>query len=223
MRTGVEPYGPVQDTMFRALAVLRFAVLANAVAIYVVRVLGLRPPTRRRGGDGLAGPVDGVRGVGVRRSAPADAGVAGCGPPGRGGRDRAHAVRQGGGHASDPARLLGDGGRAGLGHPVGLGRGAGGGCRGVSRRPVRSWGVHAAGLRLHLPARPRRRDRRLPVRAAATDGPRARPGRAGGGLRGRAGAAGARGPRRGAAGARAGATSRARAGGRRCRARAARR
>ena len=38
MRAGVEPYGPVQDTMFRALAVLRFVVLANAVAIYGVRV-----------------------------------------------------------------------------------------------------------------------------------------------------------------------------------------
>ena len=37
MRAGVEPYGPVQDTMFRALAVLRFVVLANAGAIYVVR------------------------------------------------------------------------------------------------------------------------------------------------------------------------------------------
>ena len=46
MRTAVEPYGPVQDTMFRALAVLRFAVLANCVAIYVVRCFGLRPPTR---------------------------------------------------------------------------------------------------------------------------------------------------------------------------------
>ena len=44
MRTGVEPYGPVQDTMFRALAVLRFAVLANAVAIYVVRASGYDHP-----------------------------------------------------------------------------------------------------------------------------------------------------------------------------------
>ena len=44
MRTAVEPYGPVQDTMFRALAVLRFAVLANAVAIYVVRASGYDHP-----------------------------------------------------------------------------------------------------------------------------------------------------------------------------------
>ena len=44
MRAGVEPYGPVQDTMFRALAVLRFAVLANAVAIYVVRSSGYDHP-----------------------------------------------------------------------------------------------------------------------------------------------------------------------------------
>ena len=44
MRTGVEPYGPVQDTMFRALAVLRFAVLANAVAIYAVRASGYEHP-----------------------------------------------------------------------------------------------------------------------------------------------------------------------------------
>jgi len=44
VRAGVEPYGPVQDTMFRALAVLRFAVLANAVAIYVVRSSGYDHP-----------------------------------------------------------------------------------------------------------------------------------------------------------------------------------
>ena len=44
MRAGVEPYGPVQDTMFRALAVLRFVVLANAVAIYVVRSSGYDHP-----------------------------------------------------------------------------------------------------------------------------------------------------------------------------------
>ena len=44
LRTGVEPYGPVQDTMFRALAVLRFAVLANAIAIYVVRSSGYDHP-----------------------------------------------------------------------------------------------------------------------------------------------------------------------------------
>ena len=37
MRAGVEPHGPVQDTMFRALAVLRFVVLVNAVGIYVLR------------------------------------------------------------------------------------------------------------------------------------------------------------------------------------------
>jgi len=52
VRTGVEPYGPVQDTMFRALAVLRFAVLANAVAIYAVRASGYDHP---RVGAGVMG------------------------------------------------------------------------------------------------------------------------------------------------------------------------
>ncbi|MET0997861.1 MAG: DUF5931 domain-containing protein [Marmoricola sp.] len=37
MAAGVEPHGPVQDTMFRALAVLRFVVLLNSIAIYVWR------------------------------------------------------------------------------------------------------------------------------------------------------------------------------------------
>jgi signal transduction histidine kinase len=44
VRAGVEPYGPVQDTMFRALAVLRFVVLVNAVAIYAVRQSGYDHP-----------------------------------------------------------------------------------------------------------------------------------------------------------------------------------
>jgi glucose-6-phosphate-specific signal transduction histidine kinase len=44
MRAGVEPYGPVQDTMFRALGVLRFVVLVNAVGIYVVRASGYDHP-----------------------------------------------------------------------------------------------------------------------------------------------------------------------------------
>jgi len=34
---GVEPHGPVQDTMFRALGILRFVVLLNAVGIYLLR------------------------------------------------------------------------------------------------------------------------------------------------------------------------------------------
>ena len=37
MAAGVEPHGPVQDTMFRALAVLRVLVLLNSLAIYAVR------------------------------------------------------------------------------------------------------------------------------------------------------------------------------------------
>ncbi len=37
MAAGVEPHGPVQDTMFRALGVLRFVVLLNALGIYVWR------------------------------------------------------------------------------------------------------------------------------------------------------------------------------------------
>ncbi len=36
-RVGVEPHGPVQDTMLRALAVLRFVVLVNAVVLYAIR------------------------------------------------------------------------------------------------------------------------------------------------------------------------------------------
>ena len=44
MRAGVEPYGPVQDTMFRALAVLRLAVLVNAIGIYVMRYSGYDHP-----------------------------------------------------------------------------------------------------------------------------------------------------------------------------------
>ncbi|MGZ8744090.1 MAG: MacS family sensor histidine kinase [Nocardioides sp.] len=37
MAAGVVPHGPVQDTMFRALAVLRFVVLLNTIALYVWR------------------------------------------------------------------------------------------------------------------------------------------------------------------------------------------
>lgn len=37
MAAGVEPHGPVQDTMFRALGLLRFLVLLNALGIYVWR------------------------------------------------------------------------------------------------------------------------------------------------------------------------------------------
>ena len=44
MRAGVEPYGPVQDTMFRALAVLRLAVLVNAIGIYLMRYSGYDHP-----------------------------------------------------------------------------------------------------------------------------------------------------------------------------------
>jgi len=33
-KAGVEPHGPVQDTMFRALGVLRFVVLLNTIALY---------------------------------------------------------------------------------------------------------------------------------------------------------------------------------------------
>lgn len=43
-RQGVEPHGPVLDTLFRALAVLRLAVLVNAVGIYVVRYPGYDHP-----------------------------------------------------------------------------------------------------------------------------------------------------------------------------------
>ncbi len=42
---GLEPHGPVQDTMLRALGVLRFVVLANAVAIYLWRFRGYDHPT----------------------------------------------------------------------------------------------------------------------------------------------------------------------------------
>jgi signal transduction histidine kinase len=44
VRAGVEPHGPVQDTLFRALAVLRFVVLVNAVGIYVLRQSGYDHP-----------------------------------------------------------------------------------------------------------------------------------------------------------------------------------
>ena len=44
LRTGVEPHGPVQDTMFRALAVLRFVVLVNTVVIYAWRYHGYDHP-----------------------------------------------------------------------------------------------------------------------------------------------------------------------------------
>jgi signal transduction histidine kinase len=41
---GVEPHGPVQDTMFRALAVLRLFVLLNAIGIYLWRYDGYDHP-----------------------------------------------------------------------------------------------------------------------------------------------------------------------------------
>jgi signal transduction histidine kinase len=41
---GVEPHGPVQDTMFRALAVLRFVVLLNSLGIYLWRYDGYDHP-----------------------------------------------------------------------------------------------------------------------------------------------------------------------------------
>jgi signal transduction histidine kinase len=37
---GLEPHGPVQDTMLRALGILRFVVLLNAIGIYVLRYEG---------------------------------------------------------------------------------------------------------------------------------------------------------------------------------------
>lgn len=43
-RQRVEPHGPVLDTLFRALAVLRFAVLLNAVGLYVLRYPGYDHP-----------------------------------------------------------------------------------------------------------------------------------------------------------------------------------
>lgn len=43
-RLGVELHGPVQDTMLRALAVLRFVVLLNAVGIYALRYTGYDHP-----------------------------------------------------------------------------------------------------------------------------------------------------------------------------------
>ncbi len=43
-RVGVEPHGPVQDSMFRALAALRFVVLLNAVVLYVIRFDGYDHP-----------------------------------------------------------------------------------------------------------------------------------------------------------------------------------
>ncbi len=42
--TGVEPHGPVQDTMFRALGILRFVVLLNAIGIYLLRYHGYDHP-----------------------------------------------------------------------------------------------------------------------------------------------------------------------------------
>jgi signal transduction histidine kinase len=41
---GVEPHGPVQDTMFRALGVLRLVVLLNALGIYLWRFHGYAHP-----------------------------------------------------------------------------------------------------------------------------------------------------------------------------------
>ena len=43
-RVGVEPHVPVQDTMFRALGILRFVVLVNALGIYLVRADGYDHP-----------------------------------------------------------------------------------------------------------------------------------------------------------------------------------
>ena len=43
-RAGGEPHGPLPDTMFRALGVLRFVVLLNAVVIYAVRQDGYEHP-----------------------------------------------------------------------------------------------------------------------------------------------------------------------------------
>jgi signal transduction histidine kinase len=37
---GLEPHGPVQDTMLRALGILRFVVLMNSIGIYVLRYEG---------------------------------------------------------------------------------------------------------------------------------------------------------------------------------------
>ena len=117
---------------------------------------------------------------------------------------------KGDGLQRDPARLLGDGRRAGLGDPLALG---GGLVAAVVRRRSPTSSIREeftqTRLRQHLPARPRRRDRRLPVRAAAADGaasataPSARrPPRPSGPRLARVGA------RRGAAGARAGAAPR---------------
>ncbi|MEO7351065.1 MAG: DUF5931 domain-containing protein [Marmoricola sp.] len=44
MAAGVERHGPVQDTMFRALGVLRFLVLLNAIGIYLWRYEGYDHP-----------------------------------------------------------------------------------------------------------------------------------------------------------------------------------
>ena len=44
MAAGVEPHGPVQDTMFRALGVLRFVVLLNSLVIYGWRYDGYDHP-----------------------------------------------------------------------------------------------------------------------------------------------------------------------------------
>ncbi|MEO5653011.1 MAG: DUF5931 domain-containing protein [Marmoricola sp.] len=44
MRETIQPHGPVQDTMLRALAVLRFIVLLNTVGLYLVRYRGYDHP-----------------------------------------------------------------------------------------------------------------------------------------------------------------------------------
>jgi signal transduction histidine kinase len=41
---GLEPHGPVQDTMLRALGILRFLVLLNAIGIYLLRYDGYDHP-----------------------------------------------------------------------------------------------------------------------------------------------------------------------------------
>ncbi len=46
---GIERHVPVQDTMLRALGVLRFVVLLNAIGIYCGALRRLRPPGSRAG------------------------------------------------------------------------------------------------------------------------------------------------------------------------------
>ena len=78
---------------------------------------------------------------------PPDARAAGRRPRRRGGRDRAHAVRQGRGVQRDPARLLGDGRGAGLGGAVAL-----------------AWRARGRGGRLgRRPGHPRRTSTRRPT------------------------------------------------------------